>query len=257
MLAFVFRIPGAKKGDPMKISMLLALFVVVGCVLATGCIAQTKKDVNTSNISPSYTLTSFVNSTMNSTNMTNGNTTMNGTSLQGPLRVSITGYPVSLPVLIDNKTAGNTTVEKPLDLMLDEGLHTVMVCVGPICERENVTITFAKKSFVDFGEALKRDIEFPLPTVRMTQFNSVGDALMVSLEFINPTQKEISMSAEVSVGYTYIEPRSGVRNGNSAQGKAMRTLKAGERYNYQLELHFVNGYAYNYDEPQISNIQYR
>ena len=80
---------------------------------------------------------------------------------------------------------------------------------------------------------------------------------MVSLEFINPTQKDISMSAEVSVGYTYIEPRSGVRNGNSASGKAMRSLKPGERYTYQLTLHFVDGDAYNYDEPQIKNIEYR
>jgi len=238
----------------MKISMLLTLFIVVGCVLATGCIAQTKKDVNTSNVSPTYTLTSFANTTMNMTNTTN---TTNSTKLQGPLRVSISGYPVPLPVSIDNKTIDNVTQEKPLDFMLDEGIHTVMVCAGPICERENVTIIFAKKSFVDFGERLKRDIEFPLPTARITQYNSVGDALMVSIEFINPTQKELSMSAEVSVGYSYIEPRSGVRNGNSARGKAMRILKAGERYNYQLEVHFVDGYAYNYDDPQISNIQYK
>jgi outer membrane murein-binding lipoprotein Lpp len=251
-------IPAKKNGEsPMKISMLLTLIVVVGCVLATGCIAQTKKDVNNTTINTTNTFTPFVNATMNITNNTNVTNATNVTALKGPLRVSISGYPAALAVILDNQTVGNVSREKPLDLMVNEGSHSVKVCVVSICEVENVSIIFAKKSFIDFGDRLRKDVEFPLPTVRMVEYYKSGSTVSVILEFINPSENDLSMSAEASVGYSYIESRSGTRKGDSARGKAMESVRAGQRISHRMDLYFVDGDAYNFDEPTISNIQYK
>lgn len=105
----------------MKMVVLLIILLTVGCILATGCVAQTKKDPVNGNVSitPTNTFTPFVNTTtvpgsnatINATNVTNKSV------LKGPLRVSISGYPATLDVIIDNKNAGTVTQEKSLDLM--------------------------------------------------------------------------------------------------------------------------------------------
>jgi hypothetical protein len=247
-----------KNGEsPMKINALLTIIIVVGFVLVTGCIAQTKKDINNTTVNTTNTFTPFVNTTMKITNNTNVTNATNVTLLKGPLRISISGYPATLAVILDNQTAGNVTREKPLDLMVNEGNHSVKVCVGLICEVEYVNIIFAKRSFVDFGDRLRKDVEFPVPTVRIVEFYKNGDAVSVMIEFINPSENDLSMSADVSVGYSYIDPRSGTRKGESAQGKAMEMVRAGTRTPYRLDLYFVDGDAYNYDIPALSNIKYR
>ena len=59
----------------MKFITLLALVAAVGCILATGCVAQPKKDPGNATVSPTNTFTPFVNTTtvpvINVTNTTN------------------------------------------------------------------------------------------------------------------------------------------------------------------------------------------
>ena len=241
----------------MKISVLLTLFIVVGFILATGCVVQTKNDVNNTPVSTTNTFTPFVNTTINSTNNSNVTNATNVTPLKGPLRISISGYPAPLSVTLDNQTVGTVTREKPIDLMVDEGIHTVMVCVGTLCEKENVTVVFAKKSSVDFGERLKKDVEFPLPTVRLFEYYKNSQGVTVTVEFINPSESDLSMSAEISVGYSYIDPRTDIRMGDSVRGKIIESLRSGERGSSALNLYFVDGDAYNFDPPTLSNIIYK
>ena len=241
----------------MKISMLLIIIVVVGCILATGCVAQTKKELNnTTVVNTSNTFSPFVNTTINITNSSNVTNATNVTALKGPLRVSISGYPAPLAVILDNQTIGTVSREKPLDIMVIEGNHSVKVCVSQICEVEYVNTVFGKKTFVDFGDRLKKDVEFPLPTARIIEYYKNGDAVTVNIEFINPSENDLTISADVSVGYSYIEGRSGLRKGDSARGKAMEVVRAGERIMYRMDLYFVEGDAYNFDIPNISNIGY-
>jgi hypothetical protein len=242
-----------KYGEPpMKIIMLLTLFITIGCILATGCIGQIKKDNGSGNasISPTNTFTPFVNNTSASS----VNVTANITLLKGPLRVSISGYPVALPVNIDNQTVGIVTKEIPLDLMLDEGNHSVTVCVGVICENETVKIIFAKKSFIDFGERLREDIEFPLPTARIIDYYRSGDGMVVVVEFINPSSKDLNMGAEVSVAYTFISGRDNQRVGEATRGKATAFVPAGQRQSPSTNLYFASGNAYLFDPPQLGQI---
>jgi hypothetical protein len=191
------------------------------------------------------------NATINATNATNTSV------LKGPLRVSISGYPAELDVIIDNKSAGLVKQEKPLDLMLEEGNHSVRVCVGQICENETVKILFAKQTYVDFGDRLRKDVEFPVPTARILEFFKNGDGVTVSVEFINPSTKDLTMTAEISVGYSYIESRSGTRKGESSRTNLMDVVDAGTRQRYSVDLYFVDGEAYNFDIPQIGQTSFK
>jgi hypothetical protein len=235
----------------MKMIVLLTLLIAVGCVLASGCVAQTKKDPVNGTTSPTNTFAPFVNTTPVSNGSINTSNSTNTSALKGPLRVSISGYPADLDVMIDNKTAGLVKQEKPLDLMLEEGDHRVSVCVGDICEVETVKILFAKQVYVDFGDRLRRDVEFPVPTARILEYYKNGDGVTVSVEFINPSTKDLTMSAEVSVGYSYIDYRSGTRKGESSRANLMDRVRAGDRQRYTVDLYFVDGEAYNFDTPRI------
>jgi len=243
----------------MKIITLLALLIAVGCILATGCVAQPKKDPGNATVSPTNTFTPFVNTTtvpglnatINATNVTNSTP-----KLKGPLRVSIGSYSVDQPlrVLIDNQSAGGVRAGFPLDLMVDEGNHSVAVCVGVICPEKSVIIVFAKRSYLDFEDILKQKVEFSKPTVRILKSFKNGNGIGVELEFINPTQNDLAMTAEVIAGYTFIDGRTNVRMGDSVRTTASQFVEAGRRETRTVDLYFNDGSAYNYDEPRLGEV---
>ncbi len=246
----------------MKPFMLFTLLIVVGCILATGCVAQPKKDPGNTTVSPTNTFTPFVNTTTvpgtnltNTTNATSGNVT---SGLSGPLRVSISGYNagIPLPVIVDNQTVGNVTREKPLDLVIGEGDHLVQVCVGVICPSEHVDIQFAKRSYLDFGDRLRQEAEYATPTVRLLDYFKNGNGVGVNVEFINPTQKDLAMVAEVGCGYTYIDGRTSLRMGDSVRSKTTAWVEAGRRVTQTVNLYFTYGSAYTFDEPTITDVSY-
>jgi hypothetical protein len=252
-----------KNGEPsMKTIPILTLLIVVGCILATGCVAQPKKDPVNVTASPTVTFIPFVNATTapgtNVTNTTNASSINATSKLTGPLRVSISGFNAGtpLPVLVDNVTVGNVSAEKPLDLMVREGNHSVKVCVGVICPSAPVDILFAKKSFLDFGEVLRKQVEFPVPTVRMINYFKNGNGVGVNIEYINPTQKDLAMSAEISCGYTYIDGRTSLRMGDSVRVKSSEYVEAGKHVTSTVNLYFAYGSAYTFDEPAISGITF-
>ena len=243
----------------MKIITLLALLIAVGCVLATGCVAQPKKDPGNVTVSPTTTFTPFVNNTpgpglnatLNVTNSTNVTA-----KLKGPLRVSIGSYSVDnpLPVKIDNQTVGGVMAGVPFDFMVTEGNHSVTVCVGIICPEKSVNIVFAKNSYLDFEDILKQQAEFSKPTVRILKSFKNGNGVGVEVEFINPTQNDIAMTAEVIAGYTYIDGRTNVRMGDSVRSTASQFVEAGRRVTQTVNLYFVDGNAYSYDEPRLGDV---
>jgi len=234
-------------------SIVLILFIIIsGCILAAGCVGQIKNTTVNTTITPSNTFTPL-------TNMTNMSNTSNVTvtsGLKGPLRVSIGGWETDLPVFIDNTSVGIVTHDKPLDLMLDEGNHTVKVCAGK-CKEEVVTIQFAKPRFIDFEEWLLNEVKYPKPTAQMIGYYTSGDEITITIEFINPSSKDLSMSAEVKCGYSYIESRSNNRVGGVAQGIVNTNVASGTSKIQTVNLGLASGYSYVYDIPSISKITFR
>lgn len=241
----------------MKIIVLIPLIIIIGCILATGCVGQIKN--TTGNVTTVTTINTFapLSNVTNLTNLTNLTNTTVTSGLMGPLRVSIGGWDADLPVFIDNKSVGIATHDKPLDLMVNEGNHTVRICAGTMCKEEIVTIQFAKQRLVDFEEWLIRDVEFAKPTARIVGYYPSGDQYTISVEFINPSTKDLIIQAEVKAGYTYIEPRSNNRVGSVAQGIVSANVKSGSRVMETLYLDLASGYSYSHSIPVISSVTTR
>jgi len=234
----------------MKITMLL--FIVIAGCLAAGCAGQMKQvAAGTPNVTPSNTFTSFSNATPLS-NLTNTSNSTAPPALKGLLKISAGGWPGEFPVSIDNMSIGVVATQRPITLMLEEGNHTIEVCCGVVCERENVTIRFGEQRIIDFSERLKKDCEFLEPVARIVGYFMNGDQIAVNVEFINPTTETLTMSAEISCGYSYIESRSNNRVGNSAKGLVLATLKPGDRTIKMLNLNLASGYSYNFGAPIIT-----
>jgi len=240
----------------MKIIRLIPLIIIIGCILATGCVGQIKN--TTGNVTTVTTITTFapLSNVTNVTNVTNTTTTVTS-GLKGPLRVSIGGWGADLPVFIDNKSVGIATHDKPLDVMVYEGNHTVKVCAGTMCREEVVMIQFAKQRLVDFEGWLLQEVEFANPTARIVGYYPSGDQYTITVEFINPSQKDLIMSAEVKAGYTYIEPRSNNRVGSVAQGIVNANVRSGSRTMETLYLDLASGYSYTHSIPEITKITTR
>jgi hypothetical protein len=62
------------------------------------------------------------------------------------------------------------------------------------------------------------------------------------------------MMASVSCGYSYIDDRTSFKMGDSAKGKLLQTVKAGQRVTANLDLYFVSGRSYSYDIPIIDEL---
>jgi hypothetical protein len=171
------------------------------------------------------------------------------------LRVSIGGYNATIPVFIDTVYAGEVSSGKPLDLILSEGNHTVKVCVGSVCEQEDVEIKFATQSYVDFEQRLKRDVEFSVPTVRIVDFFVTGNTLTYKLEFINPDKTDHTLTATIGVTYSIIEYPSLQRKNNYARFRATNFIPAGRHYNQSYDLYLPGGTGVIASAPSITEME--
>lgn len=243
----------AQRREHFMIKSVLLTLVIAGC-LAAGCAGQIKTAAgNIPAVTPSGTFNPFSNDTIDPP-LSNISNSTGSSGLKGLLKISTGGLLGEFPVSIDNMSSGVVTPQRPLSLMVDEGNHTVEVCCGAVCEEENITIKFGKQRIVDFSEQLKEDCEFSEPTVRITGYFLSDDQLTVNVEFINPSMKTLTMSAEISCGYSYIESQSNNRVGNFAQGLVFSTLNAGDSTTKILNLNLARGSSYNYNIPIITRI---
>jgi hypothetical protein len=79
--------------------------------------------------------------------------------------------------------------------------------------------------------------------------------MSVEVEFINPTAQTVTMSAEITVGYSFIDDRSNNREGNFATGQLTSTLKPSDRITRILNLYlYSSGSSYSYNIPVITQV---
>jgi hypothetical protein len=244
----------------MKLIVPFSLCVVVGLIVAAGCITTTTKHAENTTTSISITPTATTPDTgVNKTaNTTTNSTTILG--LKGSLRVSISGIlnPANLTVILDNETIGTVSPTTPLYRMVPEGNHTVMVCMDSVCEQEPVVTKFGKYVTIDFSDRVKKNMKFPdplaRPEARILEYYKNGNGISVHVEFINPSKEDLMMMASVSCGYSYIDDRTSFKMGDSAKGKLLQNVKAGQRITANLDLYFVSGRSYSFDIPAIDEL---
>jgi len=245
----------------MKPRVPFALVMAVGFILISGCIDITSKNSANQTASAS-TVTPFSNTSNPLVNKTVNTTPAIPSDLKGSLRVSISGclHPANLTVFLDSEPVGTVEPKSPLYLMVSEGNHTVMVCLGPVCEQENVTTRFGRYSMVDFSEQLQHDVQLPnptdQPTARILEYYKNGNVVSVFVEFINPESTDHTFAADLSLGYTYIDDRSHFKLGDSAQVKTTVSVKAGQKETKRLDLHLAsNGQVLTYGYPVIEELK--
>jgi hypothetical protein len=173
--------------------------------------------------------------------------------LQGQLIVSIGGFNGVLPVTVDNEPAGNVSISKPLNLKINQGNHSISVCAGVICENETLQIKFGKQSFVDFGSRLVKDVDFTKPTVRIVSSSLDGSTLSVEVEFINPDNKNHSISATISCVYSFTNSQR-VRMSDSSKTRVTRTEAAGDRDIQAVILRLPGGSNVIVNDPVVNDI---
>jgi hypothetical protein len=228
----------------MNAAALLSLVMV--CIIAAGCIAETSERNTTMTPTPAP----LINVTTSPPPTT--------TALQGMLTVSIAGWRGAFPASVDTMSVGIVTTDKPLVLMVDEGYHTVEICCGTKCEQSEVNIRFGKQTTVDFSEQLQQDLVFIEPTVRITGYRVDGDQMAIDVEFINPTQMPLVMSADVTCGYSYIQSMSYTRLTSLVESHPSVTLNACDRVTKTLKFNLASGYGYTYDNfPSVTNITFQ
>jgi hypothetical protein len=120
-----------------------------------------------------------------------------------------------------------------------------------ICENQTVVIKFAQPVFIDFGEQLKKDVEVTTPTIRMVDTQEKGDSVTVTVEFINPGKKDLTMSATLQVTYSYVDSTTHWRKNAFKQGTVSAPVKAGTRIKKNLVLYLTGGSAYMSEIPVI------
>jgi hypothetical protein len=219
----------------MKKIVFPTLVMIVVCVLAAGC---TTPSTLPKNESGNVTFSPFSVPLANVT--------------RGPLKISHGGWTGTYPVTVDNISVGDVSAKNPLMLMIEEGSHVVEVCCGKICERENVTVSFGKQLTVDLSDQLKKDLEFSEPAIRIVGYYLSNERITVAVEFINPTTRPLTMTADVSCGYSCIDSRTYNRLGNSAQGRVYATVNPCDRVTQILNLNLVSGSSYMYDMPTVT-----
>lgn len=219
----------------MKLFVPFALFMAVGCILITGCVNETKPDNDSKNVSLQGTFAPF---------------SVPGT--EGPLKISISGLVGEYPAYIDNISVGLVSAKRPVTLMKREGNYFVQVCCGEICEHENVTVRFGRERTVDLSEQLKKELGSSGPVARISEYYQGGNQITVIAEFINPTTKPLTMSAEVSCGYSFIEGINYNRVRNIAQGHFSVTVNPCDHEIKTLNFDLVSGSSYMYDIPTIT-----
>ena len=98
--------------------MLLTFFIIIGCVLVAGCTTPTIKQTKAANSSTPTVTPSLLATTLDVT-VTPVQMTNSTEIKKGQVNVSIGNYIGELPVFIDNKTAGNVSQNKPLNMIKD------------------------------------------------------------------------------------------------------------------------------------------
>lgn len=178
--------------------MLLTFFIIVGCVLVAGCVTPTIKETKATN-SPSPTVTPSVHATTPAVAPTPVQTGNSTEIKKGQVNVSVGNYIGQLPVFLDNKIAGNVSLNKPLNLTANVGRHSVRICVRDLCNNQDVMVLSSSPAMVDFGDWLKKEIVTGPLTVSIGGYNAELPLFVDNVTIGNVSQGK-PMSMMVSEG---------------------------------------------------------
>jgi hypothetical protein len=134
------------------IKQLLIIFIIIGCITTIGYIILKPITNTTTAENATASTTSIIPFPTLKSNSTSSSTA----SGSGQITISIGKYNAQLPVFVDDIMSGTVLKDKPLNLNLNEGSHTVKICPGTTCETVAVNINSAIKTTIDFEDQLNK-----------------------------------------------------------------------------------------------------
>lgn len=171
------------------------------------------------------------------------------------LLISIGGYNgQELPVFLDNTSAGVVSQAKSLKIQVNTGEHEVKVCSGMVCPKKQIEVKFGKQNFLDFGEQLITDAEYREPTVRIVDYTLNGNYLRINAEYINPSEKDLTITATFSCVYSYKDYSATTRLSNFGQGQAAQYVRAGNRVMSAADMYLSGGTDIIVSEPVVLKV---
>lgn len=171
------------------------------------------------------------------------------------LVVSIGGYNAQeLQVFLDNTSAGLVSQGRPLTIQVNTGVHEVKVCSGVVCPKKQIEVKFGKQNFIDFGEQLLKDAEYVEPTVRIVDYTMNGNYLRINAEYINPTEKDLTLSATFSCVYSYKDYSTNTRLSSFGQGISIQYVHASNRVTSATDMYLSGGSDIIVSEPVVLRV---
>jgi hypothetical protein len=158
---------------------------------------------------------------------------------------------------LDGNDTGTLTQSTPFTMRLPQGSHTVRVCVESVCDTVEVQITALKSTTIDLSSKLSDLAANTKPSVKVIDTTPASNQILVSVEFFNPGQDDLSMTAVVVCPYQYGGGNLGSGTA-SGSGIARAEVPAGGRQQTIVTIVLPDeiGTVYVGATPTLSNFQY-
>ncbi len=160
--------------------------------------------------------------------------TTQGTPAGATLKITLGAYEKDATIYADSVIVGNVSPGIPFTVKLSEGNHEIKVCKDTVCITQNVLTPFGKVTTLELGEQFNNAIKSSIPSATIVDAVSGGDVIIANVEFYNPTQDDLFMTATVQGVYSYRD-ESGSGN-NPTMGTASGKVPAGGRAIFVAEL---------------------
>ncbi|MDO9324393.1 MAG: hypothetical protein Q7T80_05470 [Methanoregula sp.] len=192
----------------------LIVFLMIGIILVSGCAStgptgttsHTSVPTTTPLVTPTLiqTITSIASLTTTSQPLAAiSPQTTQGTPVGATLKITLGTYENEASVYADSVIVGNVSPGIPFTVRLSEGNHEIKVCKGTVCITQNVLTPFGKVTTIELGEKFNNAIKSSVPSATIVNAVSGGDVIIANVEFSNPTQDDLFMTATVQGIYSY------------------------------------------------------
>jgi hypothetical protein len=175
----------------------------------------------------------------------------------GTLTVMAPAFTGKATLNLDGNDSGTLTQSTPFTVQLPPGNHKLIVCVGSICDLEDFQINATKVTTLEMSKKLSDFAANAEPSVKVVDTTPASNQILVSVQFVNPTLDDLTMTAVVVCPYQYGGGKLGSGT-SSGSGIAQADVAAGERVLTIVTIGLSNeiGTVYVGATPTISNFRF-
>jgi|WetSurMetagenome_2_1015567.scaffolds.fasta_scaffold14450_5 hypothetical protein len=175
----------------------------------------------------------------------------------GTLTVSAQAFTGKATLNLDGNDTGTLTQSTPFTVRLPQGSHVIRVCVESVCDTEQVQVTALKTTTVDLSSKLSDLAANTKPSAKVVDTTPASNQILVSVQFSNPGQDDLTMTAVVVCPYQYGGGKLGSGTA-SGSGVARADVAAGGRVVTLVTIVLPDeiGTVYVSAIPTLSNFQY-